>query len=62
MDIEVGDGGDTFTKRPSMLEEIAYWDTWGKGTDSFIAMSTSGLHIYKGPIISQSIVASSATG
>ena len=38
MDIEVGDGGDTFTKRPGILEEIAYRDTWGKGADSFIAM------------------------
>ena len=36
MDIEIGD--DTFTKRPSVLEEIAYRDTWGKGADSFIAM------------------------
>jgi DNA modification methylase len=38
MDIEVGEGGDTFTKRPNILEEIAYRDTWGKGNDSFIAM------------------------
>jgi DNA modification methylase len=38
MDIEVGDGGDTLTKRPGILEEIAYRDTWGRGADSFIAM------------------------
>lgn len=36
MNIEIGD--DTFTKRPSVLEELAYRDTWGKGADSFIAM------------------------
>jgi adenine-specific DNA-methyltransferase len=36
MDIEIG--GDTFTKKPNILEEIAYRDTWGKGEDSFIAM------------------------
>jgi len=36
MDIEIGD--DAFTKQPSVLEEIAYRDTWGKGADSFIAM------------------------
>ena len=36
MDIEIGD--DTFTKRPNILEEIAYRDTWGNGADSFIAM------------------------
>lgn len=36
MDIEIGDA--TFTKKPSILEEVAYRDTWGKGADSFIAM------------------------
>jgi DNA modification methylase len=36
MDIEIGD--NTFTKKPSVLEELAYRDTWGKGADSFIAM------------------------
>src|SRR5438067_1141849 len=36
MDIEIG--GDTFTKKPNILEEIAYRETWGKGADSFIAM------------------------
>jgi len=36
MDIEIGD--ETFTKKPNVLEEIAYRDTWGKGADSFIAM------------------------
>jgi DNA modification methylase len=40
MDIEIGGGGDaeSFTKKPSVIEEIAYRDTWGKGADSFIAM------------------------
>lgn len=36
MDIEIG--GDTFTKKPNILEENAYRDTWGKGADSFLAM------------------------
>ena len=36
MNIEIGD--NTFTKRPSVLEELAYRDTWGKGADSFITM------------------------
>lgn len=36
MDIEIG--SDTFTKKPNILEEIAYRDTWGKGSDSFVAM------------------------
>jgi len=36
MDIQIGD--DTFTKKPNILEEIAYRDTWGKGADSYLAM------------------------
>jgi DNA modification methylase len=36
MNIEIG--GETLVKKPSVLEEIAYRDTWGKGTDSFISM------------------------
>ena len=36
MNIEIGE--DSFTKKPSVIEEIAYRDTWGKGADSFIAM------------------------
>ena len=36
MNIEIG--GDTFTKKPNVLEEIAYRDTWGQGADSFISM------------------------
>ncbi len=36
MDIEVGD--EQFHKQPTVLEELAYRDTWGKGLDSFNAM------------------------
>ncbi|GFH62716.1 MAG: type III restriction-modification system subunit M [Candidatus Desulfovibrio kirbyi] len=36
MNIEIGE--ETFIKRPNILEEIAYRDTWGKGADSFISM------------------------
>mgnify|MGYP001583597735 CR=1 FL=1 len=36
MNIEIGD--EPFTKQPSVIEEVAYRDTWGKGADSFIAM------------------------
>lgn len=40
MQLKIGDGKDeeSFTKKPSVIEEIAYRDTWGKGADSFIAM------------------------
>ncbi len=34
--VEVGE--DSLTKEPNVLEDIAYRDTWGEGTDSFIAM------------------------
>ena len=36
IDIEIG--GEVFEKSPSILEEIAYRDTWGSGSDSFLSM------------------------
>jgi len=36
MDIEIGD--EQLTKERGILEELAYRDTWGKGSDSFISM------------------------
>jgi site-specific DNA-methyltransferase (adenine-specific)/adenine-specific DNA-methyltransferase len=36
MDVEIGE--NKFTKKPNILEEIAYRDTWGKGADSFVSM------------------------
>jgi len=45
MDIEIGD--EKFTKQPSVLEELAYRDTWGKGTDSFIAMIYERIQLMK---------------
>ncbi|TAU97284.1 site-specific DNA-methyltransferase [Rhizobium leguminosarum] len=50
IDIEIG--GDTFTKKPNILEEIAYRDTWGKGADSFITM------IYERLILMRDLLAS----
>lgn len=40
MNIEIGEGDDaeSFTKKPSVIEEVAYRDTWGKGADSFMVM------------------------
>jgi DNA modification methylase len=38
MQIPIGDGNETLKKDQSTLEMVAYRDTWGKGTDSFIAM------------------------
>ncbi len=36
MDVEIG--GETFHKEASLLEQIAYRDTWGRGADSFVSM------------------------
>ena len=36
MDVEIG--GETFHKKPNLLEQIAYRDTWGRGADSFTSM------------------------
>ncbi len=48
MDIAIGD--DTLTKSPSVIEELAYRDTWGKGADSFISMIYERLSLMRGDI------------
>jgi adenine-specific DNA-methyltransferase len=53
MDIAIGD--ETFTKRPNILEEIAYRDTWGRGADSFISM------IYERLILMRDLLAEDAS-
>ena len=45
MKVEIGD--EEFTKKPNVLEELAYRDTWGKGADSFIAMIYERLSLMK---------------
>lgn len=45
MDIAIGD--ETLTKEPSVLEHLAYRDTWGKGADSWIAMMYERLQIMR---------------
>ena len=46
MNVEIGD--DSFTKKPSVIEEVAYRDTWGRGADSFIAMIYERLKLMHG--------------
>jgi DNA modification methylase len=46
MKVEIGD--EEFTKKPSVIEEIAYRDSWGKGADSFIAMIYERLKLMHG--------------
>ncbi len=45
MNIEIGN--ENLTKKPSVLEELAYRDTWGKGADSFAAMIFERLRLMK---------------
>lgn len=45
MDIEIGD--EQLHKEPSVLEELAYRDTWGKGADSWIAMMYERLQLMR---------------
>ncbi len=46
MNIEIGE--ENFTKKPSVIEEIAFRDTWGKGMDSFSAMIYERLKLIYG--------------
>jgi adenine-specific DNA-methyltransferase len=43
MNVEVGE--ESLEKTPSVLEEIAYRDTWGKGQDSFLVMMRERLQL-----------------
>ena len=45
LNIEVGD--ETLTKEPSVIEEVAYRDTWGRGTDSYLSMIYERLQLMR---------------
>ena len=45
MKVEIGD--EEFTKNPTVLEELAFRDTWGKGSDSFISMMYERLKLMR---------------
>lgn len=49
MNIEIGE--ESFTKKPSVIEEVAYRDTWGRGADSFIAMIYERLKLMHGLLV-----------
>lgn len=38
MDVAIGDSGQVTTKDQSLIEMVAYRDTWGKGADSYLQM------------------------
>lgn len=45
MKVEVG--GDEYEKKASVLEELAFRDTWGKGADSFLTMMYERLRLMR---------------
>lgn len=45
-EVEVG-GDDSVTKEPSIIEELAYRDTWGRGLDSYLSMIFERLLLIK---------------
>jgi adenine-specific DNA-methyltransferase len=45
--VELEVGGESLTKEPSVIEEIAYRDTWGQGTDSYLHMMFERLKLIK---------------
>jgi len=47
MDVPIGDGKETVEKDQSILEHVAYTDTWGKNTDSYLHMMYERLTLMK---------------
>ena len=43
VDVEIGD--ESITKKASVIEEVAYRDTWGQGRDSYVAMMYERLQL-----------------
>jgi DNA modification methylase len=54
LDIEVGD--ETLTKEPSVIEEVAYRDTWGRGLDCYFSMLSERLWLIKGLLTQDAVV------
>jgi len=45
MNVEIGE--ETYLKKPNVIEQIAYRDTWGLGQDSFLSMIFERLNLIK---------------
>lgn len=45
--VEIGEDGSEFTKEQSLIEAVAYRDTWGKNTDSYFTMIFERLALMK---------------
>jgi len=47
MDVSLGEGKDALHKDQSLMESVAYRDTWGRGTDSYLHMISERLLVMK---------------
>jgi adenine-specific DNA-methyltransferase len=47
MQVQIGEEGDAIEKEQSILEAVAYRDTWGKGTDSYLHMMYERLSLMR---------------
>jgi len=47
IDVQIGDEGETVEKEQSILEAVAYRDTWGRGTDSYLHMMYERLSLMR---------------
>ncbi len=54
IDIEVGEV--SVLKNPSIIEEVAYRDTWGKGTDSYLSMLYSRLSLMRDLLANDGVI------
>lgn len=41
-------GGETLVKEPSVIEELAYRDTWGRGAESYLSMAYERIQLLHG--------------
>jgi len=46
--VDINIGEDTLTKEPSVIEELAYRDTWGRGAESYLTMIYERLLLIRG--------------
>ena len=55
MNVEVGEE-DLVTKEPSVIEDLAYRDTWGQGKNSYLAMITERLSLIRDLMASDGMI------
>ena len=60
MNVEVGE--DSYEKKPNVLEHIAYRDTWGLGSDSFLSMIYERLILMRDLLSDEVLYMSFVTG